>query len=241
VEPLLDWHKLSMVFKDIPALTIMLHLGVVRMWSGFLATMFFTSIIFKAAGSSSFFSLLAQSLVGIFTVIGSIGSILTIDKIGRRKLLVRSGTVMSVCLGIAAVLLGVYLKPVPGSTMSTGAATGLLISLVGFQLFFWSSWGPSFWVVLSEVYPLEARGTSIGVGMTISQLAVFVVLLTNSEMLCTLEYGTFILFACISAYLTTFAHFMLPETKGLQLQQIHEQWKRHPVWKNWQPTYDKPT
>ena len=45
-----------------------------------------------------------------------------------------------------------------------------------------------------------------------------------------LQWGTFLFFAGCVAIMTTLVAFLLPETKGLPLEEINGIWARHPVW-----------
>jgi hypothetical protein len=65
-----------------PALIIILHLTVMRSFNGFVNIMYFTALLFSATGNSTRNSLLAQTLMGVSTLLGGCAAMLGIDKVG---------------------------------------------------------------------------------------------------------------------------------------------------------------
>jgi hypothetical protein len=64
-----------------PALIIMLHLTVLRSFNGFVNIMYFTALLFSATGNSTRNALLAQTLMGVSTLLGGVAAMLGIDKV----------------------------------------------------------------------------------------------------------------------------------------------------------------
>ena len=52
----------------------------------------------------------------------------------------------------------------------------------------------------------------------------------SSDFFVWLQWGTFLLFAGCVAIMTMLVAFLLPETKGLPLEEVNGIWARHPVW-----------
>jgi MFS family permease len=78
----------------------------------------------------------------------------TIEKMGRRMLLIYGAIGMLVCEFIIAIV-GTAL---PGST----AAGYCLIVFTCFYIFFFAStWGPAAWVVIGEIFPLPIRAKGV--------------------------------------------------------------------------------
>lgn len=64
-----------------PALIIMLHLTVLRSFNGFVNIMYFTALLFSSTGNSTRNSLLAQTLMGVSTLLGGVAAMLGIDRV----------------------------------------------------------------------------------------------------------------------------------------------------------------
>lgn len=79
------------------------------------------------------------------------------------------------------------------------------------------------WIVNSEIYPLRYRGTCGGIAAVSNWSANLIV----SETFLTLTHalgsaGTFLLFAGFSLVGLVFIYFLVPETKGLQFEEVEK-------------------
>lgn len=79
------------------------------------------------------------------------------------------------------------------------------------------------WIVNSEIYPLKYRGVGGGIAAVFNWISNLVV----SETFLTLTHalgsaGTFLLFAGISCITGAGIYFLVPETKGLQFEQVEK-------------------
>jgi hypothetical protein len=147
---------------------------------------------------------------------------------------------MAATMAATGALLGAGLPPsavAAGKTLSP-LLTGLLLGMLClWQLGYWSSWAPCFYVMMSELYPLERRATAVGCGMVLFNLAVFSVLFAGGHMLCHMTYGVMVFYAVIDLYLALFATLCMPETKGMSLQAVGELYRRHWLWKHMYPNH----
>lgn len=79
------------------------------------------------------------------------------------------------------------------------------------------------WIVNSEIYPLRFRGIGGGIAAVsnwLSNLVVSLTFLTLTEALGT--SGAFLLFALFSLIGLVFIYFLVPETRGLQFEQVEK-------------------
>jgi hypothetical protein len=54
-------------------------------------------------------------------------------------------------------------------------------------------------------------------------------------MLCHMKFGLFYFFGGMVAVMTVFIYFLLPETKGVPIEEMGRVWKQHPFWKRYMP------
>ena len=144
--------KLSWRLHRKPIL-LAIAVAVFNQLAGINAILYYANDIFAAAGYSSLSSDLQTVAIGATNLLFTILALLVIDRVGRKKLLLIGSVGMSVCLSIAALVMGGRL------------AEGLLIYvLVGFIAFFAFSQGAVIWVYISEIFPtpVRARGQSLG-------------------------------------------------------------------------------
>lgn len=58
----------------------------------------------------------------------------------------------------------------------------------------------------------------------------FVVAQCFLTMLCHMKFGLFIFFAAFVVAMTIFVYFMLPETKGISIDEMGSVWRSHSYW-----------
>ena len=83
----------------------------------------------------------------------------------------------------------------------------------------------------SEIFPLEVR--SAGQGVTVATSFVFTVFVAQAflSMLCHMRAGIFFFFAAWLAAMTAFVYLLLPETKGVPIEQVEKVWRAHWFWR----------
>ena len=198
------------------ALGIAVFLAVFSELSGVTVVLYYGPDLLNQAGIQ-----LSQALGG-FTVIGIIKAIFTlvavrsIDRAGRRPLLLWGTVGCSVALTALGILFALH--------RTSGVALVSLICL--FCAFFAFSMGPVKWVVISEIFPTRTRGRAIAI-------ATFAVWLadafTNSLFPWAREtWGPAICFFGFALVLLPQIYFairVLPETKGRTLEDIECSWR----------------
>ncbi|XP_040504860.1 solute carrier family 2, facilitated glucose transporter member 8 isoform X2 [Gallus gallus] len=99
----------------------------------------------------------------------------------------------------------------------------VLLYVSGFAL----GWGPVPWLVMSEIFPLKARGVSSSACVLTNWVMAFLVTKEFHDFIGFLtSYGTFWLFSAFCCLSVTFAAFYVPETKGRTLEQIEAYFRK---------------
>ena len=200
-----DW--LSPVI--VKPLIISIGLMVFQQCSGINAVIFNAATIFEDAGFTD--SKLVTISVGLIQFVGTGLACLIMDKAGRRILLL----IMAVGMCVTLVGLGFYFE----------AASKILwlsiLCIVLFNLSYSVAWGPVPWLVMSEIFPLRARGPASSIATLSNWLLAFIVTKTFPTMQARLTVpGTYWFFGgwCFLGFV--FVYFLLPETKGKPLEEI---------------------
>ncbi|NWS76907.1 GTR8 protein, partial [Crotophaga sulcirostris] len=226
-----------------PSIYRPLLIGVTLMFfqqvTGINAVMFYAETIFEDADFKD--SKMASVAVGSIQVCFTAVAALIIDKTGRKVLLYVSGIIMA----LSTMLFGLYFKMVlpnqnnssnpdvwftlnsatPGteSSISWLAVVSLGLFVAGFAL----GWGPVPWLVISEIFPLKARGISSAACVLTNWVMAFLVTKEFNDFIGFLtSYGTFWLFSAFCCLNVTFTAFCIPETKGQTLEQIEAYFRR---------------
>ncbi|OMP01497.1 Sugar/inositol transporter [Corchorus olitorius] len=150
-------------------------------------------------------------LLGLLKLIMTGAAVVVVDRLGRRPLLL--GGVSGIVISL--FLLGSYylfLNDVPA------VAVVALLAYVGcYQL----SFGPIGWLMISEVFPLRLRGRGLSIAVLVNFGANALVTFAFSPLQAWLGAGiVFYIFGVIAVLSLVFIFFIVPETKGLTLEEI---------------------
>lgn len=100
-------------------------------------------------------------------------------------------------------------------------ATLILIGILGFVASFAISLGPVMWVLLSEIFPNHVRGLAMSVVTVFNSGVSFGVQFLFPWELATLgSAGTFLVYGVFATIGLVLVAWLLPETKGLSLEQL---------------------
>lgn len=117
----------------------------------------------------------------------------------------------------------------PGDLPKWYAIVVVLFICIYVAGFAWS-WGPLGWLVPSEIFPLEIRSAAQSVNVSVNMLFTFLVAQIFLTMLCHMKFGLFLFFAFFVVVMTIYIFAMLPETKGIPIEEMDRVWKSHPYW-----------
>jgi MFS family permease len=196
-----------------PALLVGISLQAFQQFVGINTVMYYSAtILFMAGFEERTWAILLSDLVALSNAIFTIVSILLIDRVGRRPLLL--STLVGVVLGLALLGAAFFVKAGNTGYLALGA-------LIVYVAFFAVGMGPIPWAVNSEIYPLRIRAVANSVATTvnwISNLVVSMTFLTVSEGFTVA--GTFWTYGVVAIIAWIFFFFKLPETKGKTMEQI---------------------
>jgi SP family xylose:H+ symportor-like MFS transporter len=207
-----------------PGMKIVLVIGIVlailQQVTGINVFLYFGTEIFKKMGSETNAALLQNIVVGVVNLSFTIVAIWTVDRLGRKPLMMIGSAGMGICL--AAMGLAAYAR-----------TTGLwmLLFILGYIACFALSVGPVTWVILSEVFPTRIRGRAMAIATVCLWVANYLVSQTfpmmdaNRWLLDTFHRGfPFWLYGAFCAVLLLFVWRWVPETKGKSLEEIERHW-----------------
>ena len=171
-------------------------------------------------GASTDSSLLQTIIVGAVNLAFTIVAILTVDKFGRKPLMI----IGSVGMAISMIALGLtfYFNQV-----GIMALVWMLLYTAAFAM----SWGPVCWVLLAEIFPNSIRG-AMSIAVAAQWIANWVVSLTfpmmNDNVWLTNKFHhgfAYWIYGLMSVLSAIFMWKMVPETKGKTLEQMEDLWK----------------
>lgn len=179
--------------------------------SGINAVFYFSSTVFKSAGVPSG---LANVLVGLSNLSGSIIAMGLMDKLGRKVLLLWSFFGMSISMAIQATAASSYLSQTGELYLSVG---GMLMFVLTFAI----GAGPVPGLLLPEIFPSRIRAKAMAVCLSVHWVINFFVGLLFLRLLEQLgPQCLYTIFATFCVLAVLFVKKNVTETKGKSLQEI---------------------
>lgn len=190
-----------------------IFIAVLQQWCGINVIFNYAQEIFMAAGYSVSDMLFNIVITGIVNVIFTFVGMYTVDKLGRRSLMI-FGTIG---LTLIYLLLGAgYFFRIEGLAM-------LLLVVLAIACYAMTL-APVTWVVIAEIFPTKIRGLAMAVSTFALWAACFILTYTFPLLNKFLgSYGTFWLYGLICMAGFIFIRINLPETKGKTLEEIEKE------------------
>lgn len=196
-----------------PMLIVGVGLAILQQAAGINAVIYYAPVILEATGFSNIASLIGTVGVGFVNVSLSVVAALFVDRVGRRPLLLIGFTGMFATL---SVLGGAYYFVGLSTTIGLLALAMILL----FVAFHAVSVGSMYWLMVSEIFPLNIRGTAIGVCTVILWIGNFAVAQFFPMLFDIGPAFAFWTFAIVTVLGIGFTYYLVPETKGRSLEEI---------------------
>ncbi|XP_028790322.1 sugar transport protein 10-like [Neltuma alba] len=223
-----------------PQLTFCFFIPFFQQMTGINIIMFYAPVLFKTLGFGDDASLMSSVITGVVNVCATFVSVFTVDRVGRRWLFLEGGIQMIVCMCGAAVLMAVKYGVTGQGSMSKAEADVFLFFICAFVAGYAWSWGPLGWLVPAEVCSLDVRSAGQAINVSVNMIFTFIIAQAFLTMLCHMKFGLFFFFAGFIAIMTVFIHLLLPETKGVPIEEMNLVWKSHWLWSNYIPDHHLP-
>jgi sugar porter (SP) family MFS transporter len=196
-------------------LTLGITLAVLQQWCGINVIFNYAQEVFSAAGYSLSTVLFNIVITGVTMCVFTFVAIATVEKLGRRTLMLFGCSSLSVIYVLIGYSYHVHRGGVP-----------LLVLLVAAIACYAMTLAPITWVVLSEIFPNAVRGSCMAICTAALWAACFVLTYTFPLMNSAIgTAGTFWLYAAICAGGFFFVFAYLPETKQKSLEAIQQLWR----------------
>jgi MFS transporter, SP family, xylose:H+ symportor len=195
-------------------------LSVFQQFVGINVVLYYAGNIFRNMGASTNSSLMQTIIVGIVNLTFTVVAIMTVDKFGRKPLMIIGALGMAVSM--IALGLSFY-------THNEGLIA--LIFMLLYTAFFAMSWGPVTWVLLSEIFPNSIRG-AMSIAVAAQWIANWLVSLSfpilNDNQWFTRQFNhgfSYWIYGLMGILAALFVWKLVPETKGKTLEGIEKLWK----------------
>lgn len=198
-----------------PVLVVGITLAVLQQWCGINVIFNYAQEVFSAAGYALSGILFNIVITGITMCIFTFVAIATVERLGRRALMLFGCGSLSVIY----ILIGYCYHTHQGGVLLLGLIVAAIASYA-------MTLAPITWVILSEIFPNAVRGTLMAICTAALWAACFVLTYTFPLLNASVgTAGTFWFYAvvCIAGFLFVLTY--LPETKQKSLEDIQSLWR----------------
>ncbi|KAK5644638.1 hypothetical protein RI129_005938 [Pyrocoelia pectoralis] len=198
------------------AMIIALALMLFQQLSGVNAILFYAGPIFeKSSGSLS--SGCCAVIIGAVQVLSTLGAAMLIERLGRKILLLVSGSLMATCL----IILGTYFHLDMLNYDMTSFSFVPLVCVAIYVVAFSVGFGPIPWMIAGDIFSIKVKGVAASISTTFNWTLAFAV--TKLFIPIKEEIGiglTFGIFGVVCVFAFIFTLVCIPETKGKSLEEV---------------------
>ncbi|CAL3972740.1 hypothetical protein PZA11_004220 [Diplocarpon coronariae] len=157
-------------------------------------------------------------------------AVYTIERFGRRQLMLFGAAGMS---GSMALLAGMnYMSSVHRGGSAPGIASAVFLFV--FNTFFAIGWLGMTWLYPAEIVPLKIRAPATGLSTSANWAFNFMVVMITPVSFASIGYRTYVVFAVVNASIFPVVYLFYPETAYRSLEEIDTIFRKtSPGWRGW--------
>ena len=196
-------------------------LSVFQQAVGINAVLYYAPRIFESMNMGN--PMVQTVIMGIVNISFTLVAVFTVEKLGRKPLLIWGSIGMAIgAFGVAVSNLVAVAPIVP------------VISIMVYSASFMFSWGPICWVLIAEIFPNTIRSQAVAIAVAFQWIFNFIVSSTFVPMYnMTLpgmgdKFGhmfAYALYGVICVIAAIFVYKLVPETKGKTLEDMTNLWR----------------
>jgi len=186
-------------------------LSVFQQFVGINVALYYAPRIFESMGAGRDASMFQTIVMGLVNVVFTLIAIFTVDKFGRKPLLI---------IGSIGMTIGMF--GVAGMAFTNVIGIGTLIFIIIYTASFMMSWGPVVWVLIAEIFPNKIRGQAVAIAVAAQWAANYFISSTYPAMM---EFSgglTYSFYGIMSLLSAIFIWKFIPETKGKSLEELED-------------------
>ena len=195
-------------------------LSVFQQAVGINAVLYYAPRIFADMGMGN--PMMQTVIMGVINITFTLVAVFTVEKIGRKPLLISGSIGMGIGAFVVALTFG---------NNSLNIVT--MVALMVYSASFMFSWGPICWVYMAELFPNTIRGTATAIAVAFQWIFNFIVSssfvpMFNMHLTKGDDFGhwfTYGLYGIICFVAAVFVGKLVPETKGKTLEDMTALWK----------------
>ena len=196
-------------------------LSVFQQAVGINAVLYYAPRIFADMGMDK--PMVQTVIMGIVNITFTLVAVFTVERIGRKPLLICGSIGMAIGALCVALTFG-----------KQGLEVVTMLSIMVYSASFMFSWGPICWVLISEIFPNTIRGAAVAIAVAFQWIFNWIVSssfvpMFNIKTASDPNFGhwfTYGLYGVICVCAALFVWRLVPETKGKTLEDMSKLWKK---------------
>ncbi len=196
-------------------------LSVFQQAVGINAVLYYAPRIFGDMGMTN--PMVNTVVMGVVNILFTLVAVFTVEKLGRKPLLIWGSIGMAIGAFGVAVTFG-----------HEGLEIVTMLSIMVYSASFMFSWGPICWVLIAEIFPNTIRGAAVAIAVAFQWIFNFIVSssfvpMFNMHLTEGDDFGhwfTYGLYGVVCVIAAIFVWKLVPETKGKTLEDMTKLWKK---------------
>ncbi|KAI8660101.1 hypothetical protein NCS57_00986500 [Fusarium keratoplasticum] len=186
---------------------------------GINALIYYSPTLFGTMGLDFDMQLTMSGVLNVTQLIGVLTSLWTLDRFGRRSILLLGSVLMLVAHVIIAALVGKFSDNWPSHKAEGWTSVAFLLF---YMLAFGASWGPVPWAMPSEVFPSSLRAKGVAISTCSNWINNFIIGLITPPLVRETGFGAYVFFAVFCLLSFIWVWFSVPETNGKTLEEMDQ-------------------
>ncbi|HWA30020.1 MAG TPA: D-xylose transporter XylE [Rhizomicrobium sp.] len=213
-------------------LIVGIMMSVFQQAIGINAVLYYAPTMFENMGASTSAAFWQAVIVGVTNTVFTLIALVTVDRWGRKPLLIVGAIVMAAAMLTIGTLFDMHLvSTTAGAGGSKSSSLIAILAVVVYIAGFAMSWGPVTWVLLSEIFPNSIKGKAMAIAVAAQWIANFIVSTTfpmmdrDSALNAMFNHGfAYWIYGGASVLAALFVARFVPETKQRSLEAIEALW-----------------
>ena len=189
-------------------------LSVFQQAIGINAVLYYAPRIFESAGAEGG-GMMQTVIMGIVNILFTVVAIVTVDRFGRKPLLI---------IGSIGMAVGAFMVAICDNWGIKGIIP--VLSIIVYAAFFMMSWGPICWVLIAEIFPNTIRGQAVAIAVAFQWIFNYLVSSTFPALYDFSPMFAYSLYGIVCVIAALFVWRCVPETKGKTLEEMNALWQK---------------
>ncbi|KAH8675185.1 putative MFS monosaccharide transporter [Ilyonectria robusta] len=188
-----------------------------QQFTGINALIYYSPTLFGTMGLDYNMQLIMSGVLNVTQLFGVISSLWTLDRFGRRNILMIGSVAMFLAHAIIAVLVGKFSNDWPSHQDAGWTSVAFLLF---YMIAFGASWGPVPWAMPAEIFPSSLRAKGVSISTCSNWINNFIIGLVTPPLVQNTGFGAYIFFAVFCLLSAVWTFYIVPETNGKSLEDM---------------------